>query len=73
MKRYVSEALLIEKIQSGEIGWKEYVLQQSKELHEEYMWYCDKKKLDPQSEESAVVFLEAQEKAFDEAIERGDI
>lgn len=73
MKRYVSETALIEKMQSGEIGWKEYVMQQSKELHDEYMWYCDKKGLNPNSENSAQIFIDAQEKAFEEAIERGDV
>lgn len=43
--KYYPEDVLVEKIQSGEYGWLEYVNHHSAEWQEEYESYCLKKGL----------------------------
>ena len=45
--KYEPEEKLIEKVQSGEYGWKEYITRHSRELAQEYEWYCHRQGLDP--------------------------
>lgn len=66
------EETLIEKVQSGEYGWKEYIGHHSKEMNREYEWFCHRKGLDPDDEESAILFMEYRDKQFEEAILNGD-
>lgn len=70
--RYESEEKLIEKVQSGEYGWKEYITHHSRELSQDYEWYCHHKGLDPDLEESAIRFMEMRNALLDEALENGN-
>lgn len=70
--RYEPEETLIEKIQSGEYGWKEYIGHHSRELSQEYDRYCHNKGLDPNLEESATCFMEMRNALLDEALENGN-
>lgn len=45
--KYEPEEKLIENVQSGEYGWKEYITRHSRELAQEYEWYCHRQGLDP--------------------------
>ena len=57
--KYEPEEKLIEKVQSGE-------------LSQEYEWYCHRKGLDPNLEESAAAFMEMRNALLDEAMENGN-
>lgn len=70
--RYEPEETLIEKMQSGEYGWKEYITHHSRELSQEYEWYCHSKGLAPNLEESASSFMEMRNALLDEAMENGN-
>lgn len=70
--KYEPEEKLIEKVQSGEYGWKEYISHHSRELSQEYEWYCHRKGLDPVLEESAAAFMEMRNALLDEALENGN-
>lgn len=70
--KYEPEEQLIEKVQSGEYGWKEYVSHHSRELSQEYERYCIRKALDPSLEETAVGFMEMRNALLDEALENGN-
>lgn len=70
--RYKPEEKLIEKVQSGEYGWKEYIIHHSRELSQEYEQYCHRKGLDPNLEESAIAFMEMRNTLLDEALETGN-
>lgn len=70
--KYEPEEKLVEKIQSGEYGWKEYIYHHSRELSQEYERYCQRKGLDPGLEESAADFMEMRDTLLDEALENGN-
>lgn len=70
--QYLSEEDLVQKVQSGEYGWHEYIEHHSKELAAEYADYCQSHGLDPSEEESAAKFMEQRDKEFEQAMERGD-
>lgn len=70
--KYEPEEKLIEKVQSGEYGWKEYISHHSRELSQEYEWYCHRKGLNPGLEESAAAFMEMRNALLDEALENGN-
>lgn len=70
--RYEPEEELIEKVQSGEYGWKEYICHHSRELSQEYERHCHRKGLDPGLEESAAGFMEMRDGLLDEALENGN-
>lgn len=70
--KYEPEEKLVEKIQSGEHGWKEYIYHHSRELSQEYERYCHRKGLNPGLEESAAGFMEMRDALLDEALENGN-
>lgn len=70
--QHLSEEELVQKVQSGEYGWREYIEHQSKELMLEYADYCQSQGIDPKEEESAAKFMEQRNKEFEQAMERGD-
>ena len=70
--KYEPEEKLIEKVQSGEYGWKECITRHARELAQEYEWYCRRQGLDPDLEESAVNFMEMKNALLDEALENGN-
>lgn len=70
--RYLSEEELVQKVQSGEYGWHEYIEHHSKDLAKEYTNYCQSQGIDPDKEESAEKFMEQRDKDFELAMERGD-
>ena len=55
-KKYLSEEVLIEKMQKSEIGWLEYVTSFSKEWDEEFAAFIEENGLEA-SDESAELFL----------------
>jgi len=72
MTRYLPEETLIEKMQSGEYGWKKYIEHHSKELMQDYKDYCQREGLDMTSETSANQFMQMREEEFDKAMENGN-
>lgn len=68
-KKYEPEAKLIEKVQSGEYGWKDYIKHHSPAMEQDYENFCKFRGLDPNEEESAEQYMEIQEKTFEEALE----
>jgi hypothetical protein len=70
--RYESEDRLVEKMQSGQYGWKEYIEHHSRELRAEYEAYCQRKGMDATEEASATEFMEMREREFDEAVKEGN-
>ncbi len=70
--RYEPEETLIEKKQSGEYGWKDYIRHHSRELNEEYERFCSQRHINPEEKTSAVMFLEHRDKQLEEALENGN-
>lgn len=70
--KYEPEETLIEKVQSGEYGLKEYIQHHSRELNEEYERFCDQRNISAGDETSAAMFMEHRDKQLEEAIENGD-
>lgn len=70
--KYEPEETLIEKVQSGEYGLKEYIQHHSRELSEEYERFCDQQNISAGDETSAMMFMEHRDKQLEEAIENGD-
>lgn len=70
--KYEPEEILVAKIQSGEYGWKEYIGHHSRELKQEYESYCRHQGLDPQNEETAVLFIEMKEQQLEAAMATGN-
>lgn len=55
--KYYQEDVLVEKVQSGEYGWLDYINQHSPEWQEEYTAFCKEKDLIV-NEESAEEFVD---------------
>ena len=72
-KKYHPEGILIQKVQSGEYGWKEYIEHHSKELNDEYENYCKFHAYDPNEEESAAKFMEMKEVELEEAFDTENV
>jgi len=68
---YYPEETLVEKVQSGEYGWLEYVTHHSKEWKHEFEKYCRLRELTP-DEETAWRFVEMKQAEFDRAIADGE-
>ncbi len=64
-KQYLSEEELVEKVQSGEFGWLDYVNHHSPEWQEEYSAYCKEHGL-TDCEESAQRFVDYKDEQMDE-------
>lgn len=72
MSKYETEETLIEKVQTGEYGMKEYFRKYSRETAQAYETFCRAEGLDPDREESAIRFAEEGETEFEYALEKGD-
>ena len=70
--QFEPEETLVEKVQSGEYGWKEYIYHHSRELISNYEKYCEEKLLNKDSESSASKYMEMLDAQFDEALVNGE-
>lgn len=68
---FYPEETLVEKVQSGEYGWKDYVCHHSPEWKREYESHCLKSGL-PMNDETAWEFTEMKQKQLEQAIADGD-
>lgn len=68
---YYPEDILVEKMQNGEYGWKDYVLHYSEAWKLEYEKFCRLRDL-PQDDDTALRFLEMKQAEMEEALESGD-
>ena len=68
---YYPEEVLIEKMQSGEYGWLDYVNHFSADWQEEYARYCEEKGLAVDNE-SAAEFVRFKDEQLEAAMESGD-
>ena len=68
---YYPEEVLIEKMQSGEYGWLDYVNHFSAEWQEEYVGYCRQNNLTV-GNESAAEFVRFKDEQLEAAMESGD-
>lgn len=68
---YYPEEVLIEKMQSGEYGWLDYVNHFSAEWQEEYVGYCRQNNLTV-GNDSAAVFVRHKDEQLESAMESGD-
>lgn len=71
-KKYLSEEVLIEKMQKSEIGWLEYVTSFSKEWDEEFATFIEESGLEA-SDESAERFLVHKKEEMEQGFGAGDI
>lgn len=69
---YYPEEVLIEKMQSGEFTWVDYVRHFSKEWWHEYNDYCLANRLCI-SEETAERFVRYKDEQLEKAMENGDV
>lgn len=69
--KYYPEDVLVEKMQSGEYGWLDYINHHSGEWQEEYESYCLKHGLCI-NEETAEQFVHYKDEQLEQAIENGD-
>lgn len=70
-EKFYPEDVLIEKIQSGEFGWLDYVNHFSKEWKDEYEWYCRTRGTSI-GDESAERFIEWKQNRLEEALLVGE-
>ncbi len=70
-QNYYPEEVLVEKMQSGEYGWLDYVNHFSAEWQEEYARYCEEKGL-MVGDDSAAGFVRFKDEQLEAAMERGD-
>ena len=70
-QKYYPEEVLVEKMQSGQYGWLDYVNHFSAEWQEEYARYCEKKGL-MVGDDSAEAFVRYKDEQLEAAMERGD-
>ena len=68
---FYPEDVLIERMQSGEYGWLDYVNHFSAEWKEEYARYCETKGL-VAGNDSAAEFVRYKDEQLETAMERGD-
>lgn len=68
---YYPEEVLIEKMQSGEYGWLDYVNHFSAEWQEEYADYCRQNNLTV-GNDSAASFVRHKDEQLEAAMESGD-
>jgi hypothetical protein len=70
--QFEPEEILVEKVQSGEYHWKEYIYHHSRELIRDYEQYCDENRIDKSAEASAAQFIEMLDEKFNEALDNGE-
>ena len=68
---YYPEEILIEKMESGEYGWLDYVNNHSAEWQEEYLCYCRENGL-LVGDASAESFVHFKDRELEAALESGD-
>ena len=68
---FYPEEVLVEKMQSGEYGWLDYVNHFSAEWQEEYARYCEERGL-MVGDDSAASFVRFKDEQLETAMERGD-
>ncbi len=71
-KEYFTEDELVEKYQSGEFNWLDYVTHHSKEWDKEYENFCNEKGLEA-NDSSALDFLGYKNNLMEKAQEEGDL
>ena len=69
--QYYPEEVLIEKMQSGEYGWLDYVNHFSAEWQEEYARYCEERNL-VIGNDSAAEFVRYKDEQLEAAMEEGN-
>ena len=70
-EQFYPEEILIEKMESGEYGWIDYVNHYSAEWQEEYLRYCKENGL-PVSDSTAEAFVHFKNRELEAALENGD-
>jgi hypothetical protein len=70
-EEYLPEEVLIERVQSGEYSWLDYVCHHTKEYRTEFERYCRERFKAP-TEEMAKEFVEYEQNLIDEAIAEGN-
>ncbi len=70
--RYEPENILVQKVQEGTYGWKDYIRHHSRGLNDEYERYCQYHGFNPDDEESAERFIDMREQQFEEALKHGE-
>lgn len=68
---YFPEEILIEKMESGEYGWLDYVNHHSPEWQEEYTAYCEERGLLINAD-SAEKFVHHKDKQLEAALQEGE-
>ena len=69
--KYYPESELVQKKQSGEFGWLDYVNHHSKEWQDEYVEFCNKRGLSV-GDESADKFVDYKGEELEKALAEGD-
>lgn len=69
--QYYPEEVLIEKMESGEYGWLDYVNHFSAEWQEEYIRYCTENNF-MVGNDSAAEFVRYKDEQLEAAMEAGD-
>lgn len=69
--RYYPEEVLVEKMESGQYGWLDYVNHFSAEWQEEYVRYCEEHSL-MVGDASAAEFVRHKDEQLEAAMEAGD-
>ena len=70
-EKFYPEETLVEKVQSGEFSWLDYINHHSREWKTEYEEYCKGRGLIIDSD-SAEQFLDYKEAQLEQALENGD-
>lgn len=70
-EEYYPEETLVEKVQSGEYSWKDYVWRHSREWRTEYEKYCRLRDL-PMNDDTALHFLDMKQEEMEMALANGD-
>lgn len=70
-EQYYPEEILIEKLESGEYGWLDYVRHYSAEWQEEYLRYCEEHGL-AADDSSAELFVHFKDSELEAALEAGE-
>ena len=66
--QYLPEEELVEKVQSGEYGWLEYINHHSPEWQEEFSEYCQEHGLTA-NEETAKQFVDYKDRLMEESMD----
>ena len=69
--KYYPESELVQKKQSGEFGWLDYVNHHSKEWQDEYVEFCNKRRLSV-GDESAEKFVDYKGEELEKALAEGN-